>query len=281
MKLQYLFLFSILVIFSACSGGEQKTTEETTEPETAAGPQITGEDVTYSADTISMNGYLAYDAAQEGARPGILVVHEWWGHNDYARSRADMLAEMGYTALAVDMYGDGKIANHPDDAGKFAGEVFQNIESGMARFNAALDLLKNHPSTDPNNIAAIGYCFGGGVVLHMARVGTDLKGVVSFHGSLGTQSPAEEGVVKAAVLVCHGADDPFVPAEHVEAIQSEMEAANVDFTFKSYPGALHSFTNPIADSVGPLFELPLKYDKAADEQSWQDMQDLFARIFTE
>ena len=279
MKLQYQFLIIVIVLFAACSGKTQETDQETISEPAPSGPQLMGEEVTYSTDTINMKGYLAYDANQEGARPGILVVHEWWGHNDYARKRADMLAEMGYTALAVDMYGDGKTADHPDDAGKFSSEVAQNIESGEARFNAALDLIKSHPTTDPNNIAAIGYCFGGGVVLHMARSGSDLRGVVSFHGSLGTETPAQEGAIKAAVLVCHGADDPFVPAEHVEAIQTEMEAAKADFTFKSYPGAVHSFTNPSADSVGAKFELPLKYDQAADEQSWQEMQDLFARIF--
>ena len=262
-----------------CGGGSQKSAEEvTTEPETISS-KLVGEEVEYSADTITMKGYLAYDASQQGPRPGILVVHEWWGHNAYARKRADMLAEMGYTALAVDMYGDGKTANHPDDAGKFSQEVFENIEGGMARFNAALELIKDHPTTDPEKIAAIGYCFGGGVVLHMARSGADLDGVVSFHGSFATETPAQEGDVIAAVLVCHGADDSFVPAEQVEGIKNEMEAAKVDFTFKAYPGAVHSFTNPDADAFGEKFELPLAYNEAADSQSWEAMQAFFSRIF--
>ncbi len=268
------------ILFS-CGGENQKSSEDSAEEPETSSSQLVGEEIEYSADTITMKGYLAYDANQQGPRPGILVVHEWWGHNAYARKRADMLAEMGYTALAVDMYGEGKTADHPDDAGKFSQEVYENIESGMARFNAALELIKNHSTTDPNKIAAIGYCFGGGVVLHMARSGADLDGVVSFHGSLSTEAPAQEGSVLAAILVCHGEDDPFVQAEHVEEIQAEMEAAKVDFTFIAYPGAVHSFTNPDADAFGKKFELPLAYNEAADSQSWQDMQDFFSRIFAD
>ena len=158
-------LFTIVLLSAflfSCSDRGQKTSEETkVEPEVSV-PQLIGEQVEYTADNITMNGYMAYDSNQEGPRPGILVVHEWWGHNDYARKRADMLAELGYSAFAVDMYGDGKTADHPDDAGKFSSEVVQNIEGAMARFNAALELLKNHPTTDPEKMAAIGYCFGGG-----------------------------------------------------------------------------------------------------------------------
>lgn len=237
------------------------------------------EEVTYSAGGVNMKGYLAYDDAVKGKRPGVLVVHEWWGHNEYARKRARMLAELGYTALAVDMYGDGKQANHPNDAGKFANEVFQNIEGAKARFTAAMELLKQHKSVDATRIAAIGYCFGGGVVLHMARFGYDLKGVASFHGSLGTQTPAEKGKVKAAVLVCNGAADPFVSAEQVEGLKKEMQNAGVDFQYVAYEGAVHSFTNPDADENGKKFELPLAYNKAADEKSWADLQEFFKKIF--
>ena len=240
---------------------------------------IKTEEVTYSADGVSMKGFLAYNDASTDKRPGVLVVHEWWGHNEYARKRARMLAELGYTALAVDMYGDGKQANHPNDAGKFANEVFQNIEGAKARFTAAVDVLKQHNTVDATRIAAIGYCFGGGVVLHMARFGYDLKGVASFHGSLGTQTPAEKGKVKAAVLVCNGAADPFVTAEQVEGLKAEMQNAGVDFQFIAYEGAVHSFTNPDADENGKKFELPLAYNKAADEKSWADLQEFFKRIF--
>lgn len=237
------------------------------------------EEVTYTANGVTMKGYLAYDEAIKGKRPGVLVVHEWWGHNEYARKRARLLAELGYVAFAVDMYGDGKIAAHPNDAQKFAGEVMQNIEGAKARFMAALDLLKKNPRTDPARMAAIGYCFGGGVVLHMARFGVDLKGVVSFHGSLPTQTPAQAGKVKAKVLVCNGADDGFVSQEQIDAFKKEMTEAKVDFQFISYPGAKHSFTNPDADTYAKQFNMPLAYNADADKNSWADMQTFFKKIF--
>jgi len=245
----------------------------------AAHAGIKNEEVTYTAGDVTMKGYLAYDDAKKGKRPGVLVVHEWWGHNEYARKRARLLAEMGYVALAVDMYGDGKQAAHPDDAGKFAGAVMQNVEGAKARFMAAMDLLKKNPNTDPKRIAAIGYCFGGGVVLHMARFGADLKGVVSFHGSLGTQTPAPAGKVKAKVLVCNGADDGFISQEQIATFKKEMTDAKVDFQFISYPGAKHSFTNPDADQYAKQFGMPIAYNAEADKKSWEDMQAFFKKIF--
>ncbi len=227
-----------------------------------------GEPVEYRAGDTVMKGYLAYDDAIEGKRPGILVVHEWWGHNEYARSRADQLAQMGYTALAVDMYGDGKQASHPKDAGKFAGEVRKNMQQATARFVAARDLLAAQPSVAAGEISAIGYCFGGGLVLEMARRGVDLDLVGSFHGSLSTEHPAEAGKVKARVLVFNGADDPFVKPGQIEAFTAEMEAAGVNYSFTNYAGAKHAFTNPGADVLGKRFGLPLAYNADADKASW-------------
>ena len=178
------------------------------------------EEVEYAAGGVTLKGYLAYDTSIKGKRPGVLVVHEWWGHNEYARKRARMLAKLGYTALAVDMYGSGKTADHPDDATRFMNEVLENMERGEARFNAALGILKRHSATDPERIAAIGYCFGGGVVLHMARSGADLRGVASFHGSLGSSHTPEPGSVKAKVLVMHGADDRLIPPRTGRGIQN-------------------------------------------------------------
>lgn len=245
----------------------------------AAIAEVTGKEVTYSADGTTLKGYLATDTAKKGKRPGVLVVHEWWGQNEYARKRARMLAELGYTALALDMYGNGKTADHPEDAGKFAGEVRSNMPVAEDRFNAALKLLKSQPEVDPNEIAAIGYCFGGGVVLEMARRGVDLKGVVSFHGSLGTAEPAQPGEVKAKVLVLNGDADPFTKPEQIAAFKHEMDAAGVDYKFIGYPGARHSFTNPDADIFGKKFNLPLAYNAEADRQSWAEMQKFFNRIF--
>ena len=244
-----------------------------------AGAAVVGEEIAYDDAGLTLKGYLAFDDALTGKRPGVLVVHEWWGHNDYARKRARMLAELGYVALAVDMYGDGKQAMHPDDAGKFAAEVMQNAATAQGRFEAALKRPQAHPATDPERIAAIGYCFGGGVVLHMARAGLDLNGVVSFHGSLKTQTPAEAGAVKAGILVCHGVNDPMVPPEQVGEFMREMTAAGADVTFAAYPGATHSFTNPDADSFAEKFGLPIGYNAKADQRTWADMQAFLKRIF--
>jgi len=240
---------------------------------------VQGSEVTYNDGPQQLKGYIAYDAALSGKRPGVLVVHEWWGHNDYARKRANMLAELGYVALAVDMYGDGKQADHPDEASKFAAEVQKNMDTGRRRFAAGMQLLKEHPMTDPEKIAAIGYCFGGGIVLQMARDGMDLKGVASFHGSLATTSPAEKGKVKAAVLVCNGADDSFVPLDHIKGFMQEMIDAGVLLHFHSYPGALHAFTNPDADRLAAKFSLHLAYNAEADRKSWQDMQSFLKQVF--
>lgn len=230
--------------------------------------EIQGQEVTYQAGDATLKGYLAYDDAMSGQRPGILVVHEWWGHNDYARKRARLLAAMGYAALAVDMYGDGKQADHPKEAGEFAGEVSSNMEMATARFEAAMALLQQHAMVNPDRISAIGYCFGGGVVLQMARRGLDLDLVASFHGSLGTENRAGAGDIKARLLVFNGGADPFVKPEQIEAFKSEMDAANADYRFVSYPGVKHSFTNPGATAVGEQFNLPLVYDLEADHRSW-------------
>lgn len=246
-----------------------------------AKPDIEGKEVSYRATGVEMKGYLAYDKGVTGKRPGVLVVHEWWGHNEYARKRARMLAEMGYTALAVDMYGEGKQATHPDDAGKFSSELMKNFDTAKARFIAAMDFLKEQPTVDPGRIAAIGYCFGGGIVLNMARQGVDLKGVASFHGSLAAIKPAQQGAVKAKILVLHGADDKFVTPEQIEAFKQEMKNAGADFQFIEYPGAIHSFTNPDADEYARKFNLPLGYNAEADKKSWEELRKFLEKIFKE
>ncbi|MDH3202128.1 MAG: dienelactone hydrolase family protein [Myxococcales bacterium] len=248
--------------------------------DTATKPDIKGEEVTYQAGDTTLKGYIAWDANKPGPRPGVIVVHEWWGHTDYVRRRARMLAEEGYTALALDMYGDGKKAAHPEDAQKFMMETISNAEVAKARFLAAHELLKNHASTDPSKIAAIGYCFGGAVVLQMARSGADLDGVASFHGNLSTESPAAPGVVKAKILVLHGADDPFVPKEQVDAFIREMDAAGADYTFIEYPGAVHAFTNPDATENGKKFNMPLAYNEEVDKKSWAELQKFLRRLWS-
>jgi dienelactone hydrolase len=241
--------------------------------------EIRGEPVEYSAGGTTMKGYLAYDDARSGKRPGILVVHEWWGHNEYARRRARMLAELGYVALAVDMYGEGKTAQHPDDAGKFSEEIRENMDLGRERFLAAKKVLQENRFTDPKRIGAIGYCFGGSVVLQMARDGMDLGGVTSFHGGLTTTSPAKPGAVKAKILVLTGGDDKFVPPEQIEGFEKEMKAARADYRVISYPEALHSFTNPDADDYAKKFNMPIGYNATADKESWAEMQKFFKEVF--
>ena len=240
---------------------------------------IRGEEVSYEAGDVTLKGYLAYDANIKGKRPGVLVVHEWWGHNDYVRNRARMLAEMGYTALAIDMYGDGKSAQHPADAKKFMMEVMSNMQAGKARFLAAQRLLQDHATTDADKIAAIGYCFGGGIVLNMARMGLDLDGVASFHGSLSTKMPAQPGDIKAKILVLHGGSDPFVTAEQVEAFKKEMADAKADMKLIVYPDAVHAFTNPGATAMGKEFELPLAYNEDADKKSWGELEKFLSNLF--
>ncbi len=241
--------------------------------------KVMGREVEYRAGETLLKGYLAENPNLKGKRPAVLVVHEWWGHNEYARKRARMLAEQGYVALAVDMFGEGKTARHPEDAGKFATEAMKNKAVGEARFNAALDFIRKQPTVDATRIAAIGYCFGGGVVLHMARQGADLKGVASFHGSLATDTPAQPGKVKARILVFNGEDDKMIPPDQVAAFREEMARAGADFRYVGYPGVRHSFTNPDADTYAKEFNLPLAYDRKADRDSWKQTLQFLKDIF--
>ncbi|HTX99732.1 MAG TPA: dienelactone hydrolase family protein [Bacteroidota bacterium] len=240
---------------------------------------IVEKEFTYSGGGVSMKGYLAYDGDLEGARPGVLVVPEWWGLNDYPRKRARMLAHLGYAAFALDMYGDGKTADRPDSAGKMAMGVMQNMDNARARFESAYNLLKEQSVCDSTRIGAIGYCFGGGIVLNMALLGVPLDGVVSFHGSLPGQPPPGAMQSKTPVLVCNGAADPFNPPPAVDRFKKMMDSMKVDYKFIDYPGALHAFTNTASDSIGKLFKIPVAYNAAADTASWSAMQDFFKGVF--
>ena len=274
----FLLFFATVAIISCTQESQTEQAAEDSAVEELP-PQVKGEEISYEADDINMKGYIAYDVHKAEKRPGVLVVHEWWGHNAYARKRADMLAELGYVALAVDMYGDGKTADHPEDAGKFATAVFQNIEGGTARFQKAYETLKAHPQVDPENIAAIGYCFGGTVVINMANLGMDLKGVAGFHAGLSLPIPPEAGKVSAKILVCNGADDPMISPDQQSAFKTAMTDAGVDYTYISYPGVVHSFTNPDATELGEKFEMPAAYNEEADKASWEELQKFFAEIF--
>ena len=245
----------------------------------AAPAQVTGQTLKYSAGGVEMDGYLAYNPEVKGRRPGVLVVHEWWGLNDYARMRARMLAEMGYAALSVDMYGGDKVAAHPEDAQKFSSELMKDFDVAKARFMVAMEALKKQPFVDPSRIAAIGYCFGGGIVLNMARQGVDLRGVASFHGTLAAVKQAVPGEVKAKILVLNGAADKFTTPEQLESFRKEMTEAGADFRIISYAGAMHSFTNPDADEMARKFNMPLGYNAEADKKSWQELTIFLKNIF--
>lgn len=246
---------------------------------TMAQAAIQTREVPYTAaDGTRLVGYHAWDDAISGPRPGVIVVHEWWGLNDYAKRRARDLAALGYSALAVDMYGDGRNTQHPDDAKAFMNAALADPAIPKARFQAGLDLLKAQPQTDPARLAAIGYCFGGKVVLDMARQGLPLAAVVSFHGALVTATPATPGSVKAKVLVEHGAADSFITPEQIAAFKAEMDQAGADYRFVELPGAKHGFSNPDADAHKG-HGLDLGYQKEADERSWADMQALFKDVF--
>ncbi|MFD3301766.1 dienelactone hydrolase family protein [Aquipseudomonas alcaligenes] len=245
---------------------------------TMAQAAIQSREVPYTAaDGTRLVGYHAWDDAISGPRPGVIVVHEWWGLNDYAKRRARDLAALGYSALAVDMYGDGRNTQHPDDAKAFMNAALADPAIPKARFQAGLDLLKAQPQTDPARLAAIGYCFGGKVVLDMARQGLPLAAVVSFHGALVTATPATPGSVKAKVLVEHGAADSFITPEQIAAFKAEMDQAGADYRFVELPGAKHGFSNPDADAHKG-HGLDLGYQKEADERSWADMQALFKDV---
>jgi dienelactone hydrolase len=172
------------------------------------------------------------------------------------------------------------VAKHPDDAGKFSSELMKNFDVGKARFTAAMDFLKGQPTVDPAKIAAIGYCFGGGIVLNMARQGVDLAGVASFHGNLTAVKPAQPGAVTARILVLHGADDKFITGAQIEAFKNEMKAAGADYKFISYPGAVHSFTNPEADELGKKYNIPIAYNRDADKKSWEELKKFLHNIFS-
>lgn len=245
----------------------------------SAGAAVQTKEVNYSGGGVNMKGLIAWDDAIKGKRPGVLVVHEWWGHTDYARSRARQLAEMGYVAMAVDMYGDGKTAAHPDNAMAFMQEATKDTGQTSARFLEAEKVLKKQKFTDSSRIAAIGYCFGGAVVLNMARRGADLKGVASFHGALGAWSPAAPGAVRAKMLVLNGADDGMVPAAAVTKFEDEMKAAGADFRVINYPGAKHSFTNPGADAYAKQFGMPVAYNAEADKASWAELDAFLKSVF--
>lgn len=241
----------------------------------AAPAALVEQKVTYGHAGTTLEGLLVYDDALEGQRPGVLVVHQWLGLTDNERMRARMLAELGYVALAADVYGQGVRPANVQEAQAEAGKYYGDRALFRGRLAAGLAQLKALAVVDPDRVAAVGYCFGGGGVLELARSGAELAGVVSFHGSLDTPLPAGPQDVKAAILVCHGAVDPYVKPEAVQGFVQEMETAGADYQLIMYAGAVHAFTQK---GAGDDPSRGAAYDADADRRSWRHMQDFFAEI---
>jgi dienelactone hydrolase len=235
-------------------------------------------EITYSVDGKKHIGYIASGANSDNPKPAIIIVHEWWGHNEYVRKRADMLADLGYVAMAIDMYGEGQKAEHPKDAMKFSKQAMSDFPLAKQRFEKAMEVLKQRDDVDGDEIVAIGYCFGGGVVLNMMRSGIDLELVASFHGSLAGPINLKKGAIETDVLVFNGASDPMVTASDIENFKDQMEKADIDYKFYNYEGAKHAFTNPGATELGTKFNLPLAYDQKADFDSWNKFLEALKEI---
>lgn len=279
MKLQTLLSACAFLILYSCnsSTNEGSTNESSTNQTETKSLKIKEVSVTYTIDSLNMNNYVAYDENIEGKRPAVLVIHEWWGLNDYTKRRARMLAELGYVAMAVDMYGNGRMGNDPGAAQNLAMPYYLHPDMAKKIFDRAVEELKKDPNVDQTKMAGIGYCFGGGMLLNFVRMGEPLNGIVSFHGSL-LGTPANKDLTKAEILVCHGEADSFVNAE-VAPFKKQMDSIGKSYTFKSYPGATHAFTNPDATETGKKFKMPIEYNAAADTASWNDMKEFFGRIF--
>ncbi len=273
LRFAFTVLISTLLLFSCNNSGEKKAEE-------AKAPKLKEENITYKIDSLTMDGYIVYDENITGKRPAILVVHEWWGLNDYAKSRAKQLAELGYIAMAIDMYGNGRRADNPKDAEALAMPFYMNPAMAKAHFDAALNKFRSYAQVDTTNMAGIGYCFGGGVLLNLTRMGEPLKGIASFHGTM-PFIPADKNLLKKTqTLVCNGENDTaFVSVASIALFKKQMDSIGASYSFKNYANATHAFSNPAATALGQKFSLPIAYNAAADSASWNDMKLFFKGLF--
>ena len=276
MKIQILSVSLLLLLSGAIAC---KKTPENTDAKYTKNLQkeITTEDLTYSENGKTFKSFLAFDKNKSGKLPVVFIIPEWWGMNDYVKNRAKQLAESGYVAIAVDMYGEGKMVDNPDDAGKLAKPFYGNAELAKQSFEAALKQIEKNEKADTGKMAVIGYCFGGAMALNMARINEPLKGVISFHGNLMTG--VKPVTNKIPVLVQNGEDDTFVSKDEIASFKKQMDSAGVQYKFVNYPGAIHSFTNPDATAVGKKYKLKVAYNEAADKASWEEMITFFNKIF--
>ncbi|HEX3935197.1 MAG TPA: dienelactone hydrolase family protein [Puia sp.] len=264
-------------LFTACNNNDTKQ-EAAAPAATDTSAVLKEETVTVKSDGANLNCYVVYNDAIKGKRPAVLVLPEWWGINDYPRMRARMLAQLGYVGMAVDMYGDGKVAETPDSAQAYATPFYMHPDRAKTRIDSAIAKIRSYDVVDSANIGAIGYCFGGGVLLNTARLGDDLKGLVSFHGTL-IGTPARKDLLRTKILVCHGNADQFVSPKDVATFKKQMDSIGAAYTFIGYDSATHAFTNPASTANGQKFHMPIAYNAKADTASWAAMKDFFATLF--
>lgn len=276
--MQKTFLYLAIPLMTLVSCGQQTAEDTNNNTNVNASPSFKEDEVTYKSDTTTLKSFVVYNAASNDKRPAVLVVPEWWGVNGYTKSRARQLAELGYVAMVVDFYGNGANASNPQEAGAMATPFYSDPSLAKSRIDAALSKLKEYSQVDTNKLAAIGYCFGGSMVLTAAKMGENFKGVVSFHGGLAGIPPSKD-LLRSSILVCHGEADGFVPEAEVKQFRKSMDSVNADYTFKSYADATHAFTNPEADENAKKFGMPVSYNAAADTASWNDMKMFFGKIF--
>jgi dienelactone hydrolase len=273
---QLLGLVAFCMLMAACGNNSSNPTAAGLAGGDSSG--IKEETISFPADSANLQAFVVYNDSIKGKRPAVIVIPEWWGLNDYPKMRARMLAKLGYVAMALDIYGDGKVAGTPDSAMAYAGPFYAHPEKAKARIDAAIARLRTYDNVDTAEIGAIGYCFGGGVLLNTARLGDDLKGVVSFHGSL-LGTPARKDLLRTRILVCHGNADKFVTPDMVAAFKKQMDSIGATYTFIGYDSATHAFTNPASTVNGQKFHMPVAYNGKADTASWEAMKTFFVGVF--
>jgi dienelactone hydrolase len=265
----------LCMIFASCGNQTSSNTSETqTMDSVKSSPSIKTSDVVYTSNGKQSNGFIAYDENLKGKLPIVVIIPEWWGVTDYVKSRAKQLAALGYFAIDADLFGDGKTAADPKEAMALTKPYYTNPDLTLPAVEAAIAKASTFPQADTTRIAAIGYCFGGFVVLNAAKLGAPLKATVSFHGGLGGVQP-KKGLIQGDILVCQGGADQFVQEPEQMAFKKSMDSVGAHYTFVSYPGASHAFSNPGATALGEKFKLPIAYNAAADTASWKAMESLF------
>jgi dienelactone hydrolase len=265
----------LCIIFASCSNqASDKTSQTETMDSVKSSQSIKTSDVIYTSNGKQSNGFIAYDENQKGKLPIVVIIHEWWGVTDYVKSRAKQLAALGYFAIDADLFGNGKTAADPNEAMALTKPYYMNPDLALPAVNAAIAKAATFSQADTTRVAAIGYCFGGFVALNAAKLGAPLKAVVSFHGGLGGVQP-KKGLIQGDILVCQGGADQFVQEPEQTAFKKSMDSVGAHYTFVSYPGASHAFSNPGATALGEKFKLPIAYNAAADTASWKAMQTLF------